>query len=85
MGECGCCFALVSYDSVASVNTAQQVLKNGRLGISKSGNKTLVLASEPALVADKDTASIPLCARLIALCSVELNRTYRFAPSTAFL
>src|SRR5690606_21514801 len=53
IGECGCRSALVSYDSVTSVNTAQQVLQNGLIGINKSGSKTLVLASEQALVADK--------------------------------
>lgn len=53
IGECGCRSALVSYDSVTTVNTAQQVLQNGLIGISKSGNKTLALASEQALVTDR--------------------------------
>lgn len=53
IGECGCRSALVSYGSVTTVNTAQQVLQNGLIGIDKSGRKTLVLASEQALVADK--------------------------------
>jgi hypothetical protein len=54
IGECGCRSALVSYASVISVNTAQQVLQNGLISISKSGNRTLVLASEQALVAGKE-------------------------------
>ncbi len=53
IGECGCRSALVSYGSVTRLNTAQQVLQNGLIGIGKSDNKTLVLASEQALVADK--------------------------------
>lgn len=54
IGECGCRSSLVSYNSVTSVNTAQQVLQNGLIGINKSGNKILVLASEQALAADKE-------------------------------
>ena len=54
IGECGCRSALVSYDSITSVNTEQQVLQNGLIGINKSGNKTLVLASEQALVVDQE-------------------------------
>ncbi len=53
IGECGCRSALVSYDSVTRVNTAQQILQTGLIGLNNSGNKTLVLASEQALVADK--------------------------------
>jgi hypothetical protein len=53
IGECGCRSALVSYDTVTSVNAAQQVLQNGLIGITKSDNKTLVLASEQPLVAAK--------------------------------
>ncbi|HLU03599.1 MAG TPA: DUF2195 family protein [Advenella sp.] len=53
IGECGCRSALVSYDSITSVNTAQQVLQNGLIGITRSGSKTLVLASEQTLIADK--------------------------------
>lgn len=53
IGECGCLSALGRY--TASVNRAgsRQVLQEGVLGLRGSADKTLVLASEPALVKDK--------------------------------
>jgi len=53
ISECGCRSALVGYSSATSVNTAEQVLQNGLLAVSRSGNKKLVLASEQALIADR--------------------------------
>lgn len=62
IGDCGCHSALAEYDSITSVNTAQQVLQNGLINIGKSGSKTLVLASEPALVANRDIQLRVYCA-----------------------
>lgn len=54
IAECGCRSALVGYDSMTSVNTAAQVLQKGLIGVNRSGNKTLVLASEQTLIADRE-------------------------------
>ena len=52
IAECGCRSALVGYNSVTSVNTVVQVMQSGLIGVKRSGNQTLVLASEQALIGD---------------------------------
>lgn len=54
IAECGCRSALVSYNSATSVNTVAQVLQGGLIAVKSSGNKTLVLASEQALLGDSE-------------------------------
>lgn len=53
ISECGCKSALATYTSSVSRDGAQQTLQQGLLGLKSGGDKTLVLATEPALVASK--------------------------------
>lgn len=53
IGECGCTSALVTYTSSVDRGNARQALQEGVIGLKSGGEKTLVLATEPALVANK--------------------------------
>ena len=52
LADCGCRSALANYTSVTYINGAPQLLQHGLLGLKKSGEKTLVLASEATLIAN---------------------------------
>jgi hypothetical protein len=54
IGECGCLSALASYTSYVNRGGVQQVLQAGLVGLASSGEKTFVLASDPALVANME-------------------------------
>jgi len=53
IGECGCFSALASYTSSVKIDGVQQNLQSGVISLKRGGPKTLILASEPALVARK--------------------------------
>ena len=53
IGECGCLSALAAYASSVDREKTRQTLQEGVIGLKSGGEKTLVLATEPALVADK--------------------------------
>jgi hypothetical protein len=54
IGECGCLSALVTYTSTVDRGGVQQTLQQGLVSLKNGGDKTLVLATEPALVANKE-------------------------------
>lgn len=53
IGECGCLSALATYASSVDRGKARQTLQEGVIGLKSGGEKTLVLATEPALISDK--------------------------------
>ena len=50
IGECGCLSALATYTSSVNRDGAPQFLQEGLIGLKGSADKTLVLATEPALI-----------------------------------
>ena len=62
IGECGCLSALAIYATSVAVGKARQTLQEGLIGLEKSGEKTLVLATEPALVSEKKISIRLSCA-----------------------
>jgi hypothetical protein len=54
ISECGCFSALATYTSSVNRGGVRQVLQEGVIGLKSSGEKTLVLATEPTLVANKE-------------------------------
>lgn len=63
IGACGCFSALATYTSSVRRDGVQEVLQEGVIGIKRSGQKTLVLATEPALAADEKVHVRLACAR----------------------
>lgn len=53
IGKCGCLSALATYASNVDRGKARQTLHEGLIGLKSSGERTLVLATEPALAADE--------------------------------
>lgn len=56
IGECGCSSALATYATSVNRGKAHQVLQEGVIGLMNGGDKTLVVATDPALVAGKKVA-----------------------------
>ncbi|MGH6862397.1 MAG: DUF2195 family protein [Phyllobacterium sp.] len=63
IGACGCFSALASYTSSVDGGGVRQRLQEGTIGLKSSGQKTLVLASEPARVAGRVIRVRLTCAR----------------------
>ncbi|MNO00427.1 hypothetical protein D3C81_2203120 [compost metagenome] len=53
IGECGCLSALATYTSSVNRAGVRQILQEGLVGLKSGGEKSLVLATEPALVTNK--------------------------------
>ncbi|MEP7456274.1 DUF2195 family protein [Phyllobacterium sp. SB3] len=53
IGDCGCYSALATYKSSVDLGGVREVLQEGVITIKNDGTKTLVLASEPALIANR--------------------------------
>lgn len=62
IGECGCFSAQANYTSSVDLGGVREVLQEGVIAINNDGTKTLVLASEPALVANKEIQVQLTCA-----------------------
>lgn len=62
IGECGCLSALASYVSSVNRGGVQQTLQQGLIGLIGGGEKSLVLATEPSLVANKEVRVRLACA-----------------------
>lgn len=62
IGECGCLSALASYVSSVNRSGVQQTLQQGLIGMVSGGEKTLVLATDPALVENKKVTIQLSCA-----------------------
>jgi hypothetical protein len=54
IGECGCLSALATYTSSVNRGGVRQVLQEGLIGLGSGGERKLVLATDPALVANKE-------------------------------
>jgi hypothetical protein len=54
IGECGCLSALATYTSSVPRGGVRQVLQEGLIGLGSGGERKLVLATDPALVANKE-------------------------------
>ncbi|MEP7453993.1 DUF2195 family protein [Phyllobacterium sp. SB3] len=63
IGECGCYSALATYKSSVDLGGVREVLQEGVITIKNDGTKTLVLASEPALIANRKIQVQLTCAR----------------------
>ena len=62
IGKCGCLSALATYVSSVNGGGAQQTLQQGLIGLISGGEKTLVLATDPALVENKKVTIQLSCA-----------------------
>jgi len=65
IGDCGCFSARASYTSSVDNGGVRDVLQQGVIVIKKDTAKSLVLASEPALIADEQIHVRLTCARPI--------------------
>jgi hypothetical protein len=54
IGECGCLSSLETYTSSVNRGGVRQVLQEGLIGLGSGGERKLVLATDPALVANKE-------------------------------
>ena len=54
IGECGCLSALATYTSSVNRGGARQELQEGLIDLGSGGERKLVLATDPALVANKE-------------------------------
>lgn len=54
IGECGCLSALATYTSSVNRGGVRQVLQEGLIDLGSGGERKLVLATDPALVANKE-------------------------------
>jgi hypothetical protein len=54
IGECGCLSAQATYTSSVNRAGVRQVLQEGLIGLGSGGERKLVLATDPALVANKE-------------------------------
>lgn len=63
IGACGCISALATYTSSVKVEGARQTVMEGIVAIKAAGPKTLILATEPALVAGRQVQVRLTCAR----------------------
>lgn len=54
IGACGCFSALVAYSSSLDPDGSRQLLLRGQTAMMRSGQRTLVLAADPARVKGKD-------------------------------
>jgi hypothetical protein len=54
IGECGFLSALATYTSSVNRGGVRQVLQEGLIGLGSGGERKLVLATDPALVANKE-------------------------------
>lgn len=61
-GDCGCMSALARYTSSVDAGGAREILQEGLISILQSGEKTLVLASDPGLVVDRKVQLALSCA-----------------------
>lgn len=62
IGECRCMSALAVYESSVDRAGVKQTLQQGVIGLKGSGEKMLVLATEPALLVDKKVSVTISCA-----------------------
>lgn len=62
IGECGCLSALATYTSSVNRGGVRQVLQEGLIGLGSGGERKLVLATDPALVANKEVRVRLACA-----------------------
>lgn len=54
IGECGCLSALATYTSSVNRGSVRQVLQEGLIDLGSGGERKLVLATDPALAANKE-------------------------------
>ena len=54
IGECGCLSALATYTSSVNRGGVRQELQEGLTDLGSGGERKLVLATDPALVANKE-------------------------------
>lgn len=54
IGECGCLSALATYTNSVNRGGVRQVLQEGLIDLGSGGERKLVLATDPALVANKE-------------------------------
>lgn len=54
IGECGCLSALATYTSSVIRGGVRQVLQEGLIDLGSGGERKLVLATDPALVVNKE-------------------------------
>jgi hypothetical protein len=62
IGECGCLSTLATYRSSVDNGGARQILQEGLIAMDSGGEKTLVLATDRALVAKKSVQVQLACA-----------------------
>lgn len=60
IGECGCLSALATYTSSVDRGGVRQTLQEGLIGLKSGGEKTLVLATEPNLIGNKEVVQVQL-------------------------
>ncbi|PRA51830.1 hypothetical protein CQ062_19665 [Ochrobactrum sp. MYb68] len=65
IGDCGCLSARATYTSSVDNGGVRDVLQQGVIVIKQDTAKTLVLASEPALIADEQIHVLLACAHPI--------------------
>lgn len=62
IGECGCLSALAIYTSSVNRTGVRQILQEGLISLQNGGEKTLVLATDPALASGKEVGVRLACA-----------------------
>ncbi|MBB4096023.1 DUF2195 family protein [Ochrobactrum pecoris] len=62
IGDCGCFSARAAYMSSVNIGGVREVLQQGVIVISKNATKSLVLASEPGLAANREIQIQLTCA-----------------------
>lgn len=62
IAACGCPSALATYLSSVDRGGARQILQQGLIGLKSGGEKTIVLATEPALASDREIQLRLICA-----------------------
>ncbi len=62
IGDCGCFSARAAYISSVNIGGAREVLQQGVIVINKNATKSLVLASEPGLAANREIQIQLTCA-----------------------
>ncbi|MBB5704469.1 hypothetical protein FHS76_004387 [Ochrobactrum daejeonense] len=62
IGDCGCFSARVAYMSSINIGGVREVLQQGVIVINKNATKSLVLASEPGLAANREIQIQLTCA-----------------------
>ncbi|MCK4207579.1 DUF2195 family protein [Brucella pituitosa] len=62
IGDCGCFSARAAYMSSVNIGGVREVLQQGVIVINKNATKSLVLASEPGLAANREIEVQLTCA-----------------------